>query len=266
VALIGLGTQLLLSIDLWVLNTASAGVEPAEKGLYVAASNIARMPNVLAFVMTAVLVPSIARALADNERALARRSLKGAMRFLAVTLLPGCALVAANARETMALLFSADYAAGASLLQVLIFAQGIGFTLLMTFGNVLMAGGQAIRAAMATIAVLPLALVLNIVLVRWLGAEGAALAALGALGTGAIVTGVLVHRLIGPLLEPSVLLRALLATAIVTVAAQLIPGAGLGLLVEFAGLAALTALLLPLLGLVTLADLRPFLPMRLKTP
>ena len=62
-------------------------------------------------------------------RASAQRSARAAIRFLIALLVPGCALVAVHARELMALLFSAAYADGARLLMLLIFAQGLSYTM-----------------------------------------------------------------------------------------------------------------------------------------
>lgn len=263
-ALIGFGSQLLLALDLWALNVLGVAVAEAEKGLYVAASNIARIPNLLAFVMTAVLVPSLAHALAAGDSGLARRSLLGAMRFLAATLLPGCALIAANAGDIMALLFSEDYAAGAGLLATLIFAQGLGFTLFMTLGGVLMAADRAGQAAVLALGALPLALLLNTLLIPRLGAPGAALASLLSLGTAVLLAAVLVRRRIGALVDPGMLARTLLVTLVVGLAGHLIAGRGTALLLELAVLAGLALALLALLGVVSRADLEPFLPARLK--
>jgi hypothetical protein len=47
------------------------------------------------------------------------------MRFMAVVLVPGCAEIAVNAAELLGLLFSSNYAAGAYLLVILIFAHGL---------------------------------------------------------------------------------------------------------------------------------------------
>jgi len=62
------GLQVLLGIDLWLLNALGTSIAADIKGDYVAAISLARLPNVVAYVLTAVLVPSIARALAAGER------------------------------------------------------------------------------------------------------------------------------------------------------------------------------------------------------
>ena len=172
------GMQLLLSIDLWLLNAVGIGVPEADKGMYVAALNLARVPNLLSFVTFAVLMPSIAHALATDDRASAQRSARAAIRFLIALLVPGCALVAVHARELMALLFSAAYADGARLLMLLIFAQGLSYTMLNTLCGILIACNQQRAAAAITLGVLPAAVLANVVLIGLWGAVGAAVGAL----------------------------------------------------------------------------------------
>lgn len=62
--------------------------------------SVARMPNFVALVVTAVLVPSIAAALATPNLGGARAYLGGAVRFMVVVLVPGCALIAVNRRRS----------------------------------------------------------------------------------------------------------------------------------------------------------------------
>ena len=156
VAIIALGTQALINVDLWVLNALGTQIEDTVKGFYIAASSVARIPNAIAFVMSSVLVPSVAHALARSDRQQAVATVERGVRFMALTLVPGCALIAVESREILALLFSRIYEAGAPLLALLAFAQGLCYTVFMSFSNLLIAtGGQR---ASATLSVLMLAL------------------------------------------------------------------------------------------------------------
>ncbi len=257
-------TQLLFSMDLWMLNAIGADVPPEAKGFYVAATNLAHMPNVLAFVATAVLVPSIARAISQGDRSSAERATRGVLRLLLAGLVPACGLVAVEAKELMALLFSANYSEGASLLAVLIFAHGLFNTVFLTLSAVLLAVNEARRGAVIASAVLPVALIGNYLLIPLLGARGAALAALVATMTAAVAATIVVWRRVGPILEPLVLGKTLLAAAAVCLAAALIPSEGLLTLVELAVLGIAFLGLASLLGLITKADLAPLLPTKLR--
>jgi O-antigen/teichoic acid export membrane protein len=252
--------QLLLSVDLWLLNAMGADVPETDKGLYVAAINLARMPNLLASVMFAVLIPSIAHALATDDAASAQKSARAAIRFLLALLLPGCALVAVNARELMALLFSAPYADGAPLLVLLIFAQGLSYTMFNTLGGILIACGRQGAAAGIALGVLPAAVVVNVVLIGLWGAIGAAVAALLALSAAALLAGWFAKGVLDMLLAPSVLFRTILASAPVVLLGKLIETEGLVLLLELAGLGLTYVALTVALGLLTRDDLKSFLP------
>jgi O-antigen/teichoic acid export membrane protein len=262
VALISLGTQTVISIDLWVLNAVGTAVDDTIKGLYVAAVNVARIPNFVAFVMTGVLVPTIAAALAANDHQAARMYLAGAIRFMVVVLIPGCALIAVNAAEALALLFSSDYAAGANFLVVLIFAHGLCFTTFLSLVNVLIAAGRATAAACLSLAALACATVLSVTLVLWAGALGAAWAALIASAAALIGASTLVGKVVGLPAGGAILVRVLLLTAVVSGASWWIDGRGPMLLVELALVGTVYVALLPFAGLLGRADVDPFLPKR----
>jgi O-antigen/teichoic acid export membrane protein len=264
VALIALGTQTLISIDLWVLNAVGTAVPATIKGDYVAALNVARIPNFVAFVMTAVLVPSISAALTAGDREGARSYLSGALRFMAVVLVPACTLVAVNAAEVLSLLFSPDYAEGADLLTVLIFAHGLLYTVFMSYANALIGAGRAATSARLSLAALVFAVALSIVLVLWVGAMGAALAALIANAAAVVGASLAIRRTVGVPMGGTILARVLLLTLMISVPSWWMKADGVMLLVELSGLAIIYLALLPVAGLVDRADLEPFLPRRLK--
>ena len=263
VALGGIGTQLLSAIDLWSLNAIGTQLADQTKGFYVAATTLARLPNLIAFVMAAVLIPSIGRACAMGNPALVQAAVRGAIRFLAVMLVPSCALLAVEAEPIMALLFSPDYREGASLLRILVFAHGLFNTTFLTLIAILVAVNESRRGAAIALAILPVALLGNGLLIPLLGALGAALAALLATATAALAAGVVVRRRVGTLCEPLVLIKTLLASAAVCAVGALIPSSGLLTLVELAGLGVAFLGLASVLGLITAADLAPLLPTKL---
>jgi O-antigen/teichoic acid export membrane protein len=262
VALGGLGTQLLSAVDLWALNAIGTAIADEVKGFYVAAITIARTPNLIAFAMTAVLIPAVGRATGMGDPVLVRATVRGAMRFLAITLLPGCALIAVEAKPIMALLFSAEYDQGAPLLRVLVFAHGLFNTLFLTLIAILVAVNKSHLGAAIALAVVPLAVLGNALLIPLLGAPGAAVAALLATATAAIVAAIAVWRRVGPILEPLVLTKTVAAGATVCLAAALIPSDGLLTLLVMVGLGVVFLGLAGLLGLVTRADLAPLLAPR----
>jgi O-antigen/teichoic acid export membrane protein len=260
VALIALGTQTLMGVDLFVLNAASTAVGATIKGYYVAALNVARIPSFVAFVMTAVLVPSISAALAAGDRERARSYLGGAMRFMVIALVPGCALIATHAAEILSLLFSSDYAGGAGLLVVLVFAYGLFYTIFMSLANALIGAGRAATSARLSLAALVLAVALSVTLVRWAGAPGAAVAALIANAAAVVGAGIAIARTVGMPVDGGVLARVLLLTVVICVPSWWIEAKGAMLLLELAIVAIAYLALLPIAGLLEWADLEAFLP------
>jgi O-antigen/teichoic acid export membrane protein len=259
VSVIALGTQILIAVDLWALNAVGTTVDDTVKGLYVAAGNVARIPNFIAFVVAAVLVPSIAAALATNDLQGARAYLGGAMRFMVLALVPGCALIAVNAADVLTLLFSSEYAGGADLLVVLVFAHGLLYTIFMALANTLIGVGQAAASAKLSLAALVLAVGLSIGLVVWAGAPGAAFAALVANTAAVIGAGIVISRTIGWPAEASTWPRVLLLTAAICAIGWWVEARGMMLLLELALLGIAYVALLPLVGLIDRADLELFL-------
>ena len=80
-----------------VIERAGRGHPAGDAGQYVAALNLARIPNLLAYVLVSMLIPMISHALHAGGARGSRRMVLGATRFLAVLVLPACALIAADA-------------------------------------------------------------------------------------------------------------------------------------------------------------------------
>ena len=133
------------------------------------------------------------------------------MRFMLVALLGLCVPIAANADAVMVLLFSSEYAGGGPILAVLVFAQGLFMTVLLTLCNVLFGGGRTGAAAALALALVPVQVGLTALLVMHYGAIGAAFGTLLVAVAGAAIAATLVARIVGPLLDISILARTLLA-------------------------------------------------------
>jgi len=265
IGLFALGSQGLLSMDLWMLNALGSGISSEIKGLYVAATNLARIPNMTAFVASAVLIPSVSRAFALRDFAGAEKTTQSGVRALLIATLPICGLIAVRAESIMDLVFSESYRGGAGFLSVLILAHGLFFTVLMVFSGILIASGRARYAAFLSLAMMPLSLILNASLVISRGAQGAAVAALLATLFGAVVSGAMVHRWVTPILRPWLYIRIVAAAVLISAAAAWVPLEGTRLVVAMAALLVLYLAILPLLGLLGRGDLEPFIPARFRS-
>lgn len=248
------GLQIVLGIDLWLLNALGTSIAADVKGDYVAAISLARLPNVVAYVMTAVLVPSIARALSAGERDTARRLVLGTMRFFVVLVLPVCGLVAANAPEAMQLVFSDEYVPGAVFLALLVFAHGLGYTLVAALMAVLVGAGASQAAAQRIYIALVIGVALNILLISQFGAIGAAISSCLAFAVGSVLMARLVRRKLGALLEWRPTFFAVLATFSVGLASWRIRTEGWLLLVEIAALGVIYLAIVWAIGLIRVSD------------
>ena len=264
VAIMAVGTQAVVNVDLWMLNALGTHVDDAIKGMYVAATSVARIPNAVAFVMTSVLVPTVAHALGRDDRALATSTVEKGLRLMAIALVPGCTLIAIEAREILALLFSRTYQAGAPFLVLLAFSHGLCSTVFMTFSNLLVAAGR--QRISATVAILMLAVVTTATSlgVIFFGAYGAALGALVANAVAAATMTVIVFRTFRPAFSIAMFLKLLVATAILGFVAALVPTAGVMLIVEFLVLGGMLLALLLLFRLIDPVELEPYLQGPLK--
>lgn len=227
-----LGIQLLLGVDLWLLSAFSTPLDAELRGDYVAALSLARVPNLLTFVLASVLVPSIAKALSTGDRDGAVRLVLGTTRLLTVLLLPCGALIVVNAGELMALFFSESYRPGGRFLALLILAQGLGFTFLGALQAILIGTGDAAIAARRIYIGLAIAVALNVILIPLYGATGAAIAAVLSFAITVLLVAQLVRRRMGVLLETRRALLALMASVLIAVAGWLIPATGLMVLLE----------------------------------
>ena len=249
-----LALQILLNLDLWTLKILTpAGGEII--GMYVAALNIARVPALAFAVINAVMLPSLSLALARRDMPLVQRYVRGAGRFLWVTLLPSSALLALTAEDLMVLLYSSRYAPGAAFLALQVFAFGL-FGCAQVFSEMVIARGNPFVVATGVLVHIPVALLLNLLLIPHLGGIGAAAALLMTGLSLACVGGFWVYRRFGPLMEPSTFVNVLLATAVMAVIATQIPLPGLWLLLKYAILVGLYSVVLACLGEVTGADVQ----------
>ena len=151
-------TQFVLSAHLWMLKRYSEN--DAVIGHYAAAFNLARLPTVVPFVLTGVVLASISMALAREDIGLARHYLQAASRFIFVVLLPVCVLGAWDAGPIMAFVFSDSYLEGGAFLAWLLGAFGL-FALLDTLLHTLIAAGQYYRVTGTILVLSPVAVVLK---------------------------------------------------------------------------------------------------------
>jgi O-antigen/teichoic acid export membrane protein len=255
IALLSFASPILLSMDIWILGALLDEADRPAIGFYVAANSIARAPNIAFLVMMTVLVPSIADAVARSDMQLVQRYVRGALRFLSLTLVPVCALAALQAEELIELFFSTEYTPGWIYLSILVISLGLFYTFLMTFSAIFIAIGRPSYGAWITLTLIPLGVLLDIVLILAHGPLGAAIATTAIMGIGATLGGAILVKRFGSLVNMWVLARVGLAVATVSLIAWQLPSSGLTVLVELAALMGLYAVILALTGVIGRDDL-----------
>jgi O-antigen/teichoic acid export membrane protein len=240
-----LALQTITNIDLWSLTALGAAGDPDTVGAYVAARNLAVVPGVILMVVSDVLLPSLSGAVAAGDATRSRLYVQGAVRFLLILVTPIAILLTLGADDLMALLFSETFRSGGAFVKVLVL-YAVALPFMDLFASALSARGEPYRGGLTLLAVIPLVMAANVVLVGAYGAIGAAYGSAVAGAISSAVLGVLVSRRFGPVVR----LRTFASTF---AAAALMLGVAIGLAgtlsLPVAGAAGLALYGLTLVGL-----------------
>jgi O-antigen/teichoic acid export membrane protein len=211
-------------LPLWTLQVLSSPAEAATVGVFVGALNIARIPGLTLATMTVILLPSIARAVAQGDVPLAQRYIRQALRFFLLLYVPACLILLARPEELLQWVYSQAFAGGGKLLAFLVIGSGLD-TLHALFAAILIAAGRVkMTAAITSLTLLP-ALCMALPLVSFWGALGAAVAAVLTPLVLVVVFGVLIGRRFGALLATRSLCNIGVAGVLMAVVEAFLPNA-----------------------------------------
>lgn len=247
------------SLLLGTLRLVLPDSEEATVGILMAAVNIARVPAFALATVTVVILPSISKALARDDVALARQYLQQALRFFAILFLPACFVLTIESEALMRLIYSEAFAGGGFLLGLLVVSEGL-YTIQAILGSVLHGAGDMRKTAVVIILSLIPYLALLVVLTHVAGAVGAVWAAVVTplIGIGAF--GVMIGKRFGPLLPRDRVVKLALAGGLMFGVEMLLPDVeGWGMLLHGVGLA-VYALTLIVCREVTWEDVHTILP------
>jgi O-antigen/teichoic acid export membrane protein len=255
------GLSIMHSLDLWLLKALIAPAMDREVGVYAATRVLARTPELVLLPIGSVLFPLVSRSLAQNDLRPVGDYIQGGMRVLWLVLLPTLVLVAIDAEPILRLLFPESYHGGGTYLTLQILGFGL-LTILAVLLSFLKARGDFYTAVVIGLAMVVALLALALVLIPRHGAVGAASSFALTVMIGTIVSGALVHRRFGVLISKSVLVRGVLATAVLVPAAFALSAQGLWLVPKYVVIAFVYAGLLWALGELRREDLQPILSRR----
>lgn len=250
--------QLLISVDLWSLK-ALASDSGEEVGIYVAALMLAKTLLIIPPVLSSVLFASLSWALAKGDDEGARRFLREAGRFVCIVLVPACLLIAIDGRGLLTLLYSDVYGEGGRFLRLQVFAFG-AFSFLDMYANALLVAGRQKRPAGALIFIIPIAILLNRLLIPAHGPMGAATALLVTILLGTAACSFFAYRRFGPLLPFRSVLRIVAAAGLVALLDTRLPAGGFLLLGKLAFLLLVYAGILVLWKELQWSRVKAFLP------
>ena len=213
------------------------GAMTAQVGIYSAAKNLVRLPNILAMALSPLLLSTLSHMVRAGENDAAREMGRNAMRMV-VLLLPFAALAAGAAREVIGLVFGVPFLPAAPLLVFLIFGA-VASVMISVCTTILTAADKPNWPIGVAGPMLLLAAPSYWILIPRFGSAGAALvttivAVLGALG--AMLAVYRVWRILPP---AATWIRALLIGAVAYLLALVWPAPGFLVLIKLLVIAAL---------------------------
>lgn len=134
--------NLVLSADLWVVKRlADPAVANETAGLYRAALTLSQLLYQMLIPLVLVVFPNLARLGDQADPETARVILRGALRYLSVTLIPAAAVLAVMGGDLVALLYGEAYRAGGEWLSLLAPAYAL-WTVAYLLGSALAGAGR----------------------------------------------------------------------------------------------------------------------------
>lgn len=144
-------------------------------GLYTATLNLARIPTLIAFPISAVLFPLIVKSVSDNDGELAVKYVNRTLRYLILFSVPLAFMISATSKELITLVYGDIYSAGNPGLSILIF--GLTFiTISIVMNTVILAACKLVTVILFNFFLVSIDVILNFILINKFGLVGASIA------------------------------------------------------------------------------------------
>lgn len=171
--LVGMSAKLLMNrTDILMLAPLATMVDV---GLYRAAMGITHIQGAPIIVLATVMTARLSEAFAAGRIRHGKRIFFGSLAFGFLWAAPVAVLLAIFSEEAMTLFFGADFAAGGSVLAILVFAQ-IGAAVNSSTTSLMLMTGRQNAFGIMTVIALIVNIAGNFILIPRMGAEGAAIA------------------------------------------------------------------------------------------
>jgi O-antigen/teichoic acid export membrane protein len=238
--------NLVLSADLWIVKRLAVPAEANETaGLYRAALTLSQLLYQMLIPLVLVVFPNLARLGDQADPAAARTILRGAMRYLSVTLLPAAAVLAVMGGDMVALLYGEPYRRGGDWLALLAPAYAL-WTVAYLLGSALAGAGRPRDGVIVLAFALAGQVAVGAAAFGVMGPAGAALGDLSGMGLGLGLGLAVATRRFGAFIPFASLARGAVIALGLGALAYFWPARGVMLLVKLAtiGVALLGALAL----------------------
>lgn len=209
-------------MDLFMLKIL--GGTATDAGIYSAAQSLSLLPGLFSLTFSSLLLSTLSRHLADNQRNRAKELVQDAMR-VTLWLIPIAAIIAGAAPEIVKIVFGSEFITAGFLLSLLIVAgiANVMFTLALT---VMTADGHPARTVLFTTPFIPVALVGHLIMIPRFGQLGAAIVTVGVSLLSASVAVASVSALWRVWPPLGTFLRSLVIALVLGTVAMLWPTAG----------------------------------------
>jgi len=231
-------------LDLFALKVL--GGTAVQAGIYSAAQNLTRLPNIFVKSFSPLLLATLSRMLRAGESHPAREMGRNAMRAV-IGLLPLAGMIAGAASEIIGLIFGLPYLPAAPLLALLIFGA-LALVMISVSTAILTAAGKPGWSFALAGPLLPLAIAGHLLLIPRLGAMGASLVTTLVAVLGALAAVLVVYHTWRILPPTATLWRSTLLCGLAYALAILWPTHGLLVLVKLPVIGLIVGLLFLLLG------------------
>ena len=212
IVFLSLGVSFLLNLDILLLKHFFSNSPII--GFYNGAMNLGKAPYFVFYAFAITVLPSVTKALSDNDMAKAKSLVNKNITFLLLLSIPSATMVSATSEKVLDFVYPVAYTSGSAALEILIFSMS-GLALLVSLTSIITARGHPVISMSIVLLCIPVQIGLGFYLIPKFKMIGTAYANLITVVLGIVVAGVLVYKYFGVLFEINRVLKTLFASFIV---------------------------------------------------
>jgi len=200
--------------------------------IYTAANTFANVPILIFASLFFTLIPSISKAVSEQNFSLAQKYVSGSFRYLLLILIPIVALVVPTSIQLVTLFYPLEYSSAGTVLNILI-VSSVFLIIMTSFMGVIIGLGKPKVELFIGIAALFFLFSLNLIFTRNFGLIGAAYSLLITMFLTALISGIYVHHKLSFTLPFNSLLNIIFASAFIFLLGLIWKSSGFWLIVQY---------------------------------